>query len=293
MITVLALFAQLSSESLRMIEKLIAAGQHREALVAMAALPVSAQRHLLASRAYDGLRDAPNAVREAEAALALEPQSEAAHLQLGQIFLGHNTPKAALEVFTEALTYHPRSYLLKAGRGLALKDLMIYDDAEKELRGCLEQRPAFSVCFDGLATVYLQAKRFDDLQRVAAGYQRQAPNDYRGHYFLAAAQSGAGGEPAAIVALLTASIRLQPKFAAAHALLGRTRLGQDDIPGAIRALEKAVGLRPGYAPALLNLAQAYKRAGRTADAERAFEQLRQANELERQGKPTLLYHRGK
>lgn len=57
-----------------------------------------------------------------EAALALDPRSEAAHLQLWQIFLGHHTPRAAADIFTDALALHPDSFLLRLGRGLAYKD---------------------------------------------------------------------------------------------------------------------------------------------------------------------------
>jgi len=291
-VALLALFAQISSDSLPMIEKLIAGGQHREALAALNRLPVSTQWHLLASKAHDGLGDAKKAVGEAEAALALDPRSEAAHIQLGQIFLSNNTPQAALDVFTEALSLHPGSFLLRAGRGLALKDLNLYDEAERELRRCLDARPGFPICFDGLATVLLNAKRFTDLDRASVAQESHNPRDFRAPYFAAAASLALDGDVAAIESLLARSIQRNPKFAASHALLGRVQLQAGRIDSAMASLETAVRLRPNYAPALLNLAQAYKKAGREADAARAFEQLRQANDRERQAKPALIYHRG-
>ncbi|MBI2685667.1 MAG: tetratricopeptide repeat protein [Acidobacteria bacterium] len=286
----LVLFAQEPAGSLRGIEKLIAAGQHREALQGLGVLPDSFDKRLLASKALDGMGDAQRAVTEAEAALAIDPRAEAAHLQLGQIFLGNNTPQAALDVFTEALAMHPNSLLLHAGRGLALKDLIRYADAEKELLRCLALRAGFPVCFDGLATVYLHTKRFDEMERAAVEQRKVNPRDFRGPYFEAVARNAR--EEKDVETLLGESIRLNEGFAAAHALLGRVLLQRGEVARAIASLETAVRLRPAYPPALLNLAQAYKRAGRDGDAARTYDLLREANEKERQGKPALIYHRG-
>lgn len=281
----------MSSDSLPIIEQLIARGQFQEALRRTEALPLTVQRHLLASKSHDGLGDAARAVAEAEKALALDPKSEAAHLQLGQIFLSHNTPQAALDVFTDAIALHPNSFLLRTGRGLALKDLNLYDEAIAELRKCLEAKPGFAICFDGLATSYLNAKRFDELAAAAAAQEKANPTDYRAPYFSAAAKSATGAPPAETIPLLQRSINRNKRFAAAHALLGRVLL-QENLDAAIAALETAVQLRPDYAPALLNLAQAYKKADREQEAAKVFDQLRAANEKERAGKPALIYHRG-
>jgi superkiller protein 3 len=274
-------------------EKLMAAGKYQPALEILSAEPASVRRHLLSSQAYDGLNDPARAVEQAEAALALDPRSEAAHLQLGQIFLGHHTPQAAADVFTEALAIHPASFLLRLGRGLAWKDLMRYDEAEADLRLCLGRRPDFAIAFDALATVLLQAKRFEVLQTLAASFGERNPHDYRGPYFAAAAldglQTGAGGADE----LLNRSLALNPNFAAAHALLGKRQLAAGQVTSAISSLERALQLRPDYSPAALHLAQAYQRAGRGADAAKAFQRVRELKEKEQTLPPGLVYHRGK
>ena len=289
----LLLFQAAAEDSLVTTEKLIAAGRFGEALTALAPAPGSVRRHLLASKAYDGLNDAPHAVEQAEAALSLDPRSEAAHLQLGQIFLGHHTPQAAADVFTEALAFHPTSFFLRLGRGLAWKDLMRYEEAEADLRASVERRPDSAVAFDALATVYLQTKRFGDLKLLTAAFRVRNPNDYRGPYFAAAALDGSQATGSEIESLLAESIRLNPGFAAAHALLGKRRLNSGNTASAIAELETAVRLRPDYSPAALHLAQAYQKAGRPGEAAQAFERVRQIKAKERTPPPGLLFHRGK
>lgn len=261
--------------------------------IAAALLFATIEELIAASRAADAAGRAAEAVRHAEAALALDPRSEAAHLQLGQIFLGHHTPQAAADIFTDALALHPDSFLLRLGRGLAYKDLARHDAAEADLRLCLTRRPDFALAFDALATVYLQAKRFDDLRTLTAAFRTHNARDYRGPYFEAAALDGLLDKDAArIETLLAESIAANAQFAAAHALLGKRKLQSGNVTAAIPHLETALRLRPDYSPAALHLAQAYQKAGRTADAQRAFALVREIKAREQTPPPSLLYHRG-
>lgn len=281
-----------ADDPLRLAEQHIAQGRYQPALDAIAQQPVTLRRHLIASKAYDGLNDPARAVREAEAALAIDPRSEAAHLQLGQIFLSHNTPQAATDVFDEALRLLPDSFFLRLGRGLARKSLLRYEDAELDLKACLEQRPDFAIAFDALATVYLQTKRFEDLEALAKAFRARNPKDYRAPYFEAAARDGAKQESPDIDSLIAESIRLNPNFAASRALLGKRRLNAGDPDGAIQELELALRLRPDYTPAAFHLAQAYQKAGRKTEAQAALNRFRQLQEKENTPPPTLRYHRG-
>jgi tetratricopeptide (TPR) repeat protein len=274
------------------IEKLIAEGSHKAALVQLENVPDTALRHLLASKAYDGLGDAANAVSEAEAALARDPRFEAAHLQLGQLFLSRNTPQAAFDIFSEALGILPDSLLLRLGRGIALKDLARYDEAEKDLLECLRRKPDLGLAFDALATSYLHSKRWEEAQDLSDRHRKEHPNDYRGPYFAAAAREGLKQPFASIEPLLLEALRLNPGFAAAHALLGKLLLAEGRPDRAIPVLEEAVRLRSDYAPALLHLAQAYQKAGRSEQAAGAYERFRNVSEEERKPRPALKYHRG-
>jgi len=250
-----------------------------------------ARWHVLASKIFDGRRDAARAVDEAEAALALDPRSEPAHAQLGQIFLGNNTPAAAAEIFTEALGLFPDSLMLRLGRGLAYKDLTRFEESEQDLRACLARDPRLGLAFDALATILIQGKRFAEAREVATAFRAANTGDYRGPYFWAAALEGEKQVGADIEAALRESIALNPNFAAAWALLGKVILRAGRTLDAVPALERAVALRPELASAHLQLGQAYRKLERDSDAEREFELVRQANEKERTPKPSLVYRR--
>src|ERR1700742_4993130 len=104
-------------------ELLVSQGRYQDALANLQASPESsrqtAQWHLTASRAYDGLGDPKRAVEEAQTALTIDPHNPAAYLQLGQIFLSWNTPQPAYDVFSSALKLFPESIPMLLGRGIA------------------------------------------------------------------------------------------------------------------------------------------------------------------------------
>jgi tetratricopeptide (TPR) repeat protein len=269
------------------VEQLVAQGRYAEAQTRLAQLPSASPRwHLLASKIFDGLGDPAAAVQQAENALALDPRSEAAHVQLGTIFLSHHTPEAALEVFTEARQLLPQSLLLRLGRGLALQELQRWDDAEADLSACLPH----PLAYDALATILLQRGRFPELVRLAERFRESAPGDYRPWYFLAAAKEAQ--DVAGVEADLRESLRRNPRFAASHALLGKWLLKQGRAAEAVPELEQATQLRPDLVQAHLHLAQALQRLNRREEAARSFETVRQLKEKEKAPRQKLLFHRG-
>ncbi|MEJ7606977.1 MAG: tetratricopeptide repeat protein, partial [Bryobacteraceae bacterium] len=177
--------------SVQTVEAALASRDYRRALTLLEAAPdKDARWHALASRVHDGLNDPARAVADAEAALKLEPGNPAHHLQLAQIFLSRNTPGAALEILSEADALFPNSFVIRLGKGLALKELLRYQEAERELAWCLSQQPASAIAFDALATMYIQQSRFADARQVAVRFLEKNTTDYRGFYFLAAGRDG-------------------------------------------------------------------------------------------------------
>jgi cytochrome c-type biogenesis protein CcmH/NrfG len=116
------------------------------------------------------------------------------------------------------------------------------------------------------------------------------PSDYRGYYYLAAAQEHEKEDPKRTEELLRNSINLNPNFAASYALLGKLLLQTDRASEAADQLDHAIQLRPDYTPAHLYLGNAYKKLGREADAARQFQLVRELKEKQA-SKPSLRYHR--
>jgi predicted Zn-dependent protease len=284
----------MAQDTLAPVDRLIAAGQYHNALEALQQNPTRAFRwHLLASKAYEGLNDPAHAVSEAEAALALDARSEAAHLQLGQIFLSHNTPGAAYEIFSEAQQMFPDSFLVRLGKGLALKEIGKFDEAAVELRRCVAQQPSSGVAFDALATVLLHDSKFEEVRKVSETFTNRNPEDFRGYYYAAAGREGLGLPEDATYKLIEKSLSLNSNFAASLSLLGKIQLRRGAAQDAAVALQRAVALRPDHVPSHMMLANAYRKMGRETEAAREFQTIRELHDRERQPQPSLLYHRGK
>lgn len=269
------------------IERQVTAGRYRDALKL---LEMERERpvawHVLASKVYDGLNDPARAVSEAEAALKLDPRSEAAHVQLGFIFLSRNTPAAAVDVFTEAEQTFATSLVVRLGKGLALKELQRYDEAETSLAACFPH----PIAFDALATVFVQRSKFAEAKALATRFIAANPADYRGYYYLAAGKDGLGEKDARTV--VQKSLALKADFAASHALLGKIQFREGELEAAVISFEQAIRQRPGLVQAHLQLGQVLRKLGRTEEAKREFAIVRELQDKEAQPKPSLLYHRG-
>ncbi|OYW08925.1 MAG: hypothetical protein B7X34_07710 [Acidobacteriia bacterium 12-62-4] len=269
------------------VEQLVAQGRYADAHKQLAELPSGTLRwQLLASKIFDGLGDPASAVQHAEKALGLDPRSEAAHVQLGTIFLSRHTPEAALEIFSEARQLLPASLLIRLGRGLALQDMQRWDDAEADLTGCLPH----PLAFDALATILLQRGRFPELAQLAGRFRQSAPGDHRPWYFLAAAKEAQ--DLPGVEADLRQSLSRNPRFAASHALLGKWLLKQGRSEEAVAALRQATQLRPDLVQAHLHLAQALQKLNRREEAARSFDTVRALKEKEKAPRQKLLFHRG-
>jgi tetratricopeptide (TPR) repeat protein len=288
----LLLFAA-SDPNLQKAEQALARGDCRDALNQLSAVPArDARWHLLASKAHDGLNEPTAAVAEAEEALRLEPRNPAHHIQLAQIFLSRNTPGAALEILTEAESMFPDTFLIRLGKGLAEKELQLYEPAERDLLWCLSRQPLSALAFDALGTIYIQQLRFSEARRLSEEFLKRDPSDYRGYYFLAAGREGDLLPTDETTRLLAESIQRRPSFAAAHALMGKVLLRQHKAREAAEYLKKAVELRPDLVQAHLHLARALRLLGDETAAAREFEAVRQLKAKEQEPAPSLLYHRG-
>jgi len=287
--------AMISAANFTAVEQQLDRGEYRSALNQLQVVPAverNAAWHLLASKAYDGLNDAARAVQEAQQAIGMDRRNQAAYLQLAQVFLTRNTFVPAYEVLHDALTAFPDSVLMRLGLGLALNGLQRYDEAVAAFTDCLSRKSDLGPALDGLGTACLNSGKYQELVRVARDYMRGNPQDFRGYYYAAAGLQKSGADAAQTEPLLRRSIECGPRFAAAHALLGKVLMQSGRAEAALNPLREAIRLRPDYREAHYYLATAYRMLGRAEDARREAAEVARLNAQEDKPLPTLRYHRG-
>jgi tetratricopeptide (TPR) repeat protein len=147
----------------------------------------------------------------------------------------------AFPIFEKMVSEYPRTPFLHYAYGDALASTSMYDEARTQLREETRLNPASVLPYLRLASIELLLH-----------------------------------QNASALAAATKAVEMSPESSEAHYWLGRSLLEQGDIPAAIRELEMARRFSPNSPKVHFNLARAYSRAGRTAEAqqERAeFERL--------------------
>ena len=148
----------------------------------------------------------------------------------------------ALPMFEKLVSENPQTLFLHYAYGDALAATSMYDEAETQLREEVKLNPASAEPYVRLASI--------DLLR------HQSTN------------ATAAARKACAIA---------PQSSEAHYLLGRSLLDEGAIPAAIQELETARQLSPNSPKVRFNLARAYARAERNAEAEQERSEFERLN----------------
>jgi tetratricopeptide (TPR) repeat protein len=173
----------------------------------------------------------------------VEPAQRALVGQAGEAagLLSESRYDKAFPIFERMLSEHPKTPFLHYAYGDALAGTSMYDEAQVQLREETRLNPASALPYLRLASIALLLHQ--------------------------SASALADSKQAVAIALTSSE---------AHYLLGRSFLEEGDIPAAIRELETARRFAPNSPKVHFNLARAYLKADRIAEArqERAeFERL--------------------
>jgi tetratricopeptide (TPR) repeat protein len=222
-------------------------------------------------RAYDSLRTATE----------LEPESEDNYVDLAGICLDYENYDLGLEIVDIGLRHLPKSFRLYLHRGVMLAQKGLTQESEKDFEMAGSLSPSQSLPYAALGMAWMQ--RGDTAKAVEALRERISRNteDFMLPYILGIALIRSGAEPgtemgAEAKRAFETSVRLNQKFARAHAELGKLLLKGGDVAGAVQQLETAVRLDAKDGAAAYQLAQAYRRNG---DAARAREMLARVSKL--------------
>ena len=226
--------------------------------------------HQVLGVAYLQQSNIDDAIREFRAALAILPENAQLHYNLGLAFKLKDDLPSAVKELEEAAHLDPQSPDAPYTLGILYMQAGRFDDAVKNLTASLDRRPANGDGWAILGSVYRQQGKNDD----AAAALRKAidlmPNQPGPRITLASVLQEQGKKDEAatqrkVAADLTkvATNRQRAQFAtnAANAYLEK---GQ--VSDAVTYYQQAIASDPTFAEAHRQLALAYDREGRNADA---------------------------
>lgn len=236
-----------------------------------------AEFHHLLGEVAEKLNDPLEAVREFQRAAGLSP-TEPHLFDWGAELLAHRAAQPAIEVFAEGNRLFPHSVRMLVGLGVSWYVRGSYDQAALHLCEASDLNPSDP-------TPYVFLGKMQNAEPVQSGglverlerFARLQPENAWANYYYAialwkrskgAADSNAGEQ---VQSLLEKAVHLDPKLSVAHLQLGIVYSGRGDLPKAISAYQWAVAANPGLEEPHYRLADAYRRIGDKAQAQRELE----------------------
>lgn len=204
----------------------------------LGALKVKARALYLAGR--DG-----EAERTLTTASALAPADGEIRYDLGRIYYEQKRHREAAEQFRRAIQLNPLSHKAYDNLGLATEALGDVPQAIRHYLKAIElvhtDHPRYDVVYANLADLMLKLGEYRRAFDLAAEAAQRNPDDARNFF-----------------------------------LTGKALVKLEQYEVSLRWLERAVAVDPSYPDARYVLAQAYRRLGRAADAERELKAFQEA-----------------
>ncbi len=228
--------------------------------------------------------NALEAVREYQRAAELDP-SEANLFDWGTELLTHRATDQAVEVLAKGHRLFPRSTRTLLGLAVALYSRGSYDQAAQRFFEAADVNPTDPAPYLFLGKIsngpITESPGFDErLERFA----RLRPENASANYYYAASLwkhwKGADDHATLVTvqALLEKAVGLDPHLGAAFLELGIVFAEQNNLPGAIAAYQRAIDAAPPMEEAHYRLAQAYRKTGQPAKAQKEIELYQQLSQ---------------
>jgi tetratricopeptide (TPR) repeat protein len=237
--------------------------------------------------------NALEAAREYQRAAELDP-SEPNLFDWGTELLSHRAADQAVEVFSNGHRLFPRSTRTLLGLAVALYSRGSYDQAAQRFFEAADLNPNDPAPYLFLGKISSGAITESDgyAQRLER-FARLHPENASANYYQASSlwRRWKGADDTATLTqvrtLLEKAVRLDPHLGAAFLLLGIVSAEQNNLPRAIAAYQSAIQASPPMEEAHYRLAQAYRKTGELAKAQKEIELYQQlsrqsAQQLERE-----------
>jgi tetratricopeptide (TPR) repeat protein len=263
------------------------ARQYQEAVVLLERQlgrdPNDAKVRVAAGTSYFMMDNYPKAAELFRPALAEPPDDPGVLYAMGASLAHTGDAASAQRIFLRMIEKNPNSAEIHLALGQAYADQDQYKSAVTEFTRALELDPKVQGAHFGWGLVLLHGGNFEGAAKQFAEELASHPNDVVSKYHLAYSYlMQQQSEPG--VALLNEVIQEKPDYAVAYYELGKALLERGDVKPAIERLETAARLDPEGEYSYYQLSIAYRREGRTEEADRAFRDY-QKYKQKRQGLP--------
>lgn len=255
-----------------------AALEHLRACLAID--PADAQAHYVSAVALTELGRLEPAAEQVRAALDLDPRQPRYLHQRGVILRLQDRGDEALEAFEAAERLDPTNPVFPFEEGVTLFGMRQHARALAAFRRARSLKPGWPELENYIGSCHRVRGELDEAGRAFEAALEADGRNSNALFGLGAVEMARGDLPAAERYLLRAA-DLDPDNPFLRYRLGRLRVLQDRTSEAAAEFERAVALRPVYPRAHYNLALAYQRLGRHAEAERALATFRDQERAER------------
>jgi tetratricopeptide (TPR) repeat protein len=192
-------------------------------------------------------------------------------------------PEPAKEIFTRLVEQNAANASVHFLFGQAYAQQKDYPNALSELKTASKLDPRLPEAHFYAGLAYLHQSQFEPAAQEFHAELALRPDDPATNYHLGFALLGLG-QAADAAALFREVVKAKPDYESAYFELGRALLLQGDDAGAIDNLERAEKLAPDHEATYYQLSQAYRRAGRTQEAQQAIATYQRLIEGNRQKK---------
>ncbi len=226
----------------------------------------------LLSRAYEAGGKTQEAYDALRTATQLEPRDENNYIDLMSLCVAHENWPLSLEISEIALRHIPTAGRVRLLRGSVFAMQGRLEDAKREFVDAARLDTQSSLPNVALALLLLDMKQPGEAAGVLRARRAQNAKDYRVDWYLAEALNQEGAEPGTAaekeaVESLGEAVRLNPKVAGPHVLLGKMLVKRGEPDRAAREFEAALKLQPDEITAAYQLALLYRKTGNTKRAE--------------------------
>ena len=238
------------------------------------------------AEAYEGNHETERAIATLRRAIELKPQDEDNYLDFANLCINHRDFDNGLKVIAVGLNVLPHSSRLTFERGVLYAMQDRFDLAENDFQQSSRLSPETNFGTVGMGVTYLETGNASKAVDLLHQRLKQNPNDSSLLYLLGEALMRNGAKPgepqyAEAQASLEKSVRLNPDLCLPHVALGEIYLDQERFDDAIVQLERARTIDPKEKSAYSHLAVAYRRGGKTEDARRILNLLKDLHQAER------------